>query len=125
MLGDMSSEPPREPPTEVAPPRYTEPAGYPQGPPPERGGHAGPWILAAAVVLVLGALTAVLVHNADTSDTQTVITRSPTVNTTQVQRTGPTVTQATTTVAPTRTTTVTEERTVTSPANTTTTTTSP
>ena len=72
-----------------------------QYPPPEERGHVGPWILAAAIVLVLGALAAVLVHNADTSDTQTVITRpAPTVNTTSINRSAPTVTQATTTVTP-------------------------
>ena len=102
-LRGMSTEPPQEPPTEVAPPRDQAPPGYQQpagAPAPERHGSVGPWILAAAIVLVLGALAAVLVHNADTSDTQTVITRSPTVNTTSVERSGPNVTQATTTVTP-------------------------
>ena len=77
-------------------------------------------------MLVLGALAAVLVHNADTSDTQTVITRSPTVNTTTVQRSGATVTQGTT-VAPEKTTTVTVQPTVTAtkPSTSTATTTSP
>jgi hypothetical protein len=118
----VSTQPPQEPPRDPAPPGYS-PAG---APPPEQGGHAGPWILAAAVVLVLGALAAVLVHNADTSDTQTVITRSPTVNTTTVQRSGATVTQGTT-VAPANTTTVTVQPTVTAtkPSTSTTTTTSP
>ena len=73
-------------------------------PGPKEHGHAGPWILGAALVLVLGAIAAVLIHDAGTSDTQTVITRSPTVNTTTVQRSAPTVTQATTTVSPTTTT---------------------
>ena len=101
----MSTQPPQEPPRDQAPPGYQEPptAAQPsaQYPPPEHGGHAGPWILAAALVLVLGGLAAVLIHNADTSDTQTVITRpAATVNTTSVDRSGPTVTQSTTTVAP-------------------------
>src|SRR6185295_19861143 len=103
----MSTEPPQEPPTQVAPSPYQgSPAAYePAGPPPEDRGHAGPWILAAAIVLVIGALAAVLIHNADTSDTQTVINRTPTVNTTSVERSG-TVTQNTTTVtAPAKTTT--------------------
>jgi hypothetical protein len=94
----MSTEPPREPPTEVVPPQYQGQPGHQGAPPPERRGGVGPWILAAALVLVLGGIAAVLIHNADTSDTQTVITR--TVNTTSVERSGPDVTQQTTTVAP-------------------------
>lgn len=116
-------QPPQDPnaPRDVAPPGYVEPGAnpppqtgwYAPGPPP-RESHAGPWILGAAVVLVVGAVLAVLIHNADTKDTQTVINRTPTVNTTSVQRT---VTQATTTVQPvTRTTTVTQPaKTVTAP----------
>lgn len=81
-------------------------------------------------MLVLGALLAVVIHNEGQDDTQTVITRSPTVNTTSVQRT---VTQATTTLTapapktttvtqPPRTTTVTQPpRTVTAPTATSTT----
>jgi hypothetical protein len=76
---------------------YGAQGGYPPAPPQGGGSHAGPWILGAAVVLVLGAIAAVLIHNATTEQTQTVITRSPTVNTTQVDRTAPTVTQNTTT----------------------------
>lgn len=96
----MHSQGPTGPPSDVAPPGSQEaPPGRPSAAA-QQNGHAGPWILAAAVILVLGVLAAVLIHNADTSDTQTVITRSPTINTTTVQRTGPTVTQATTTVNP-------------------------
>jgi hypothetical protein len=94
----MSTEPPQEPPTEIAPPPYQGQPTFQGAPPPEPRGGVGPWILAAALVLVLGAVAAVLIHNADTSDTQTVIT--PTVNTTSVERSGPGVTQQTTTVSP-------------------------
>jgi len=93
----MSTQPPHEPQHDVAPPGYQS-AEQAQAAP--EHGHAGPWILGAALVLVLGAIAAVLIHDAGTSDTQTVITRSPTVNTTTVQRSAPTITQATTTVTP-------------------------
>jgi hypothetical protein len=122
----MSTQPPPEggpPRQDVGPPGYVEPYGAPaayRSPPPDSGSHAGPWILGAAVVLVLGAILAVLIHNATTEQTQTVITRSPTVNTTQVDRTGPTVTQNTTTATVTqKTQTVTQPpKTVTQPART-------
>ena len=113
----MSTQPPQDPQQpgrDIAPPGFEEPPR--SQPTAEPHGHAGPWILGAALVLVLGAIAAVLIHDAGTSDTQTVITRSPTVNTTTVQRSGPTITQATTTVnpatttvtAPTKTSTVTQ-----------------
>ena len=129
----MSTQPPQEPPRDQAPPGYREPptTAYPTGnyAPAEERGHVGPWILAAAIVLVLGALAAVLIHNADTSDTQTVITRpAATVNTTSVDRSGPTVTQSTTTVAPperTTTTVTVQPKTQTETQTPTTTTTSP
>ena len=89
-----------QPPDDAPPPRDAPPAGqtqqYDYQPAPHQG-HAGPWILAAAVVLVLGALAAVFIHNEGT-DTQTVINRTSTVNTTSVERTAPTVTQTATTV---------------------------
>ena len=123
-------QPPQNPqnpsaPHDVAPPGYVEP-GYPQQtgyyapPPPPKESHAGPWILGAAVVLVVGAVLAVLIHNADTKDTQTVINRTPTVNTTQVTRS---VTQRTTTATVTQPTTITRTQTATTPTTPTTSTT--
>jgi hypothetical protein len=85
--------------------------------------HVGPWILAAAIVLVLGALLAVVVHDSNTSDTQTVINRTQSENTTSVQRTGPTLTQTTTTVTQPPETVTAPPRTVTVPSKTGTTTT--
>lgn len=86
----MSTQPPPPPRPGNGEPHATQTAGPPQ----RGGGRLGPWILGAAVVLVLGALLAVVIHDATSDPTTTVM---PTVNTTQVDRTGPTVTQNTTT----------------------------
>jgi hypothetical protein len=103
-----SAQGPGQPPTDVAPPGYQGPAAYQQptyaAPPPTHHGHAGPWILGAAALLVAGLIAAVLIHNNGAEiRTQTVINRTPTVNATTVapQRSAPsvTVTQPTTTVA--------------------------
>ena len=116
----MSAEPPQgsEPPTDVA-------GGESGAPPPAHHSHVGPWILGAAIVLVLGALLAVVVHDSNTSDTQTVINRTQSVNTTSVQRTGPTLTQTTTTVTQPPETVTAPPRTVTVPSKTGTTTAAP